>query len=220
MDRGSVLRLSAAELPAVRGVPDRGGGSGRSRAARQGPAALLRAPARRRDLPRELRGDQPGSDSPCPGVERRHAVGRSAEPGRRCRQRAHLAVRRVRLRGRTQPGCDRRDGDLPQRAVRADPVRAGHGERARAAAPDGSAVHQQVLHPRPVAGELVRPLRGRKRPHGLHHVLAQPHRRARPCHVGRLPARRCDQGHRVGACGDRGREAERARLLASSGPKA
>ena len=43
-----------------------------------------------------------------------------------------------------------------------------------AAARDRPALHQQVLHPRPAAGELVRPLCERARPHGLSRLVAQP----------------------------------------------
>ena len=51
-------------------------------------------------------------------------------------------------------------------------------EGVRAAAGDRPAVHQQVLHPRSAAGELVRRARGRAGPHGVPGVLAQ--RRRRP----------------------------------------
>ena len=54
-------------------------------------------------------------------------------------------------------------GGVRERADPADPVRAAHAEGARAAAGDRAAVHQQVLHPRPAARELVRALRGRRR---------------------------------------------------------
>ena len=47
-------------------------------------------------------------------------------------------------------------GGLRERADPADPVRADDRRGPRAAAGDRAAVHQQVLHPRPAAGELVR----------------------------------------------------------------
>ena len=49
----------------------------------------------------------------------------------------------------------RRLGGVRKRAVPADPVQAAHGDGARAAAADRAALHQQVLHPRPAAGELA-----------------------------------------------------------------
>ena len=49
----------------------------------------------------------------------------------------------------------------------------------RAAAGDRAAVHQQVLHPGPAAGELLCRPCGRAGPHGLPGVLAQRRRRSR-----------------------------------------
>ena len=60
-------------------------------------------------------------------------------------------------------------------------------QRRQAAAADRAAVHQQVLHPRPAAGELVRALRGRAGPHGVHDLVAQHAGGARAAHLGRLP---------------------------------
>ncbi len=49
---------------------------------------------------------------------------------------------------------------------------------ARAAAGDGAALHQQVLHPRPAARELVRRLRGVAGSHGVPRLVAQHRPRA------------------------------------------
>ena len=113
--------------------------------------------------------------------------------------RAHLDERRARVRGRPQSRGDARARRLPQSADRADPVRADDGARAPAAARHRSALHQQVLHPRPAAVELVRPLRRRAGPHRVRHLVAQRAARARAPRLGRLPrAGRAD--------GDRRRE--------------
>ena len=44
---------------------------------------------------------------------------------------------------------------------------------------DGAALHQQVLHPRPAAGELLRPLRRGAGPYGVPGFVAQRRRRSR-----------------------------------------
>ena len=88
-------------------------------------------------------------------------------------QRPHLDERRARVRGRPQPRGDARQRRLPQRADRADPVRADDRARPPAAAADRAAVHQQVLHPRSAARELLRPLGRRAGPHGVHDLVAQ-----------------------------------------------
>ena len=67
----------------------------------------------------------------------------------------------------------------------------------QAAAADRAAVHQQVLHPRPAAGQFLRALRGRAGPHGVHDLLAQHPARARRPHLGRLSrAGRADRDRR------------------------
>ena len=95
-------------------------------------------------------------------------------------QRPHQPDRRVGLRGRPQPRRHAGRRGLRERADPADPVRAADAAGARAAAAHGAALHQQVLHPRPAAGELVRALRGRAGPHGVHGLLAQ----RRPARLG------------------------------------
>ena len=63
----------------------------------------------------------------------------------------------ARVRGRPQPRGDAGRRGVRERADPADPVPRRRTAQVRdAAAGDGAAVHQQVLHPRPAAGELVR----------------------------------------------------------------
>ena len=77
-----------------------------------------------------------------------------------------LRIRQSDARGvqaRRQPRGDARQGDLPQRADRAHPVRADDARGLQAAAADRAAVDQQVLHSRPQSGEILHPLGGRRR---------------------------------------------------------
>ncbi len=68
----------------------------------------------------------------------------------------------------------------------------------QAAAADGAAVHQQVLHPRPAARELVRPLRGGAGPHGVHGVSWRNLGRRAGRHAGTTTSRRaCSRRSRV-----------------------
>jgi hypothetical protein len=65
-------------------------------------------------------------------------------------------------------------GGVRERTVPADPVRTTHRRGRRAAARDRATLHQQVLHPRPPAGELVRAFRVRTGADGVPRVVAQP----------------------------------------------
>ena len=113
--------------------------------------------------------------------------GRNASVLRRSGQRSHLDDRRDRLRGGPQPRDDAGCGHLRERADAGDPVRARDRARPRAAAADHSAVHQQVLHPRPAAGEFVRALRRRAEATRCSWCRGATSRRARPPDLGRLP---------------------------------
>ena len=117
------------------------------------------------------------------------------------------------VRGGPQHRRHARLGGVRERPHPAHPVHADDGEGVRAAARDRAAVHQQVLHPRPAAGELVRRLRRRPGPHGVRRLLAQ--RQGGPRHqdLGRLPARRADEGDRRRARDHGRRPGEHARLL-------
>ena len=75
--------------------------------------------------------------------------------------RPHQPDRRERVRSRPQPRGDARQRGVRERADPAHPVRAAHRRGGQAPAGDRAALHQQVLHPRPAAGELVRALCGR-----------------------------------------------------------
>ena len=66
-----------------------------------------------------------------------------------------------------------RQGRIPERAVRADPIRAGDQDGLRNAAADLPAVDQQILHHGSAAEEFVRPLGGRARLHRVHGVVGQ-----------------------------------------------
>mgnify|MGYP003694630315 CR=1 FL=1 len=153
-------------------------------------AIALRGPA-------VLRGDQPGQflrhqsrGDAAGGGDRRAKRRRGDDALRRgSGQGPHLDDRRERVRGRQEHRDDRGCRRLRERAHSAHPVRAAHRTGLCAAAGDRSAVHQQVLHPRPAAGEFVRPLRASTQGHTVFLVVvAQHHARAGPSDLGRLPA--------------------------------
>ena len=60
----------------------------------------------------------------------------------------------------------------------------------------GAAGHQQVLHPRPAARKLVRPLRARPGPYGVPDLVAEHRREPRALVMGRLPRARHHAGNR------------------------
>ena len=90
----------------------------------------------------------------------------------------------------TQRGGLRRLGGLRERAVPVDPVRAADRQGRDAAAADRAAVHQQVLHPRPAARELVRALCLRTGHDGVPGLLAQSRREPGPRRPGTTTSRR------------------------------
>jgi polyhydroxyalkanoate synthase len=67
-------------------------------------------------------------------------------------------------------------GGVPQRAHRTHPVQAGHAHRVCGTRADRAGVDHEVLHPRPVAAQLAGALPCGARAHGIHHLVAQPHR--------------------------------------------
>ena len=144
-------------------VPERTRRPRAAAAGGQAPAGVRDPAVRRRAVAGELSGDQPRRAEACARDRGREPRPRRREPRRRRAQGPHHDDRRGRFRGRPQPRADTRRRRLPQRADRADPVRAVHRARAPPAAADRAAVHQQVLHPRPAAVELVRAPRGRRR---------------------------------------------------------
>ena len=103
------------------------------------------------------------------------------------------------VRGRPQSRRHRGQRRVRERDVPAHRVQAAHRRGARAAAADGAAVHQQVLHPRPAARQLVRaPCRQARPPH-LRHELAQSRREPAHRDLGRLRRAGRDTRHRRGA---------------------
>jgi hypothetical protein len=79
-------------------------------------------------------------------------------------QQGHVSMTdEKRLRSRPQRRDHRRRGGVRERAVPADRIQAADQAGVRAPLPGGAALHQQVLHPRPAAGELADPLPGRSR---------------------------------------------------------
>ena len=82
----------------------------------------------------------------------------------------------------TTPG----QGHLPERPDAAHPIRADDENGARDPAAHRAAVDQQVLHPRPHAGEILHQVVRRPGPHRLRHLLGQPGRAARHEIVRRL----------------------------------
>ena len=209
----AVLRLPAAVVPAVLALRDgarRGleaGGPG------AGEAPLLHPPVSRGDLAGELRRDQSGGVEARRGDRRREPRARPAEPLRRRRQGPHRARRRVGVRAREEPRHDAGRGGVRERRDAAPSVRAAHEEGVRASAADRPAVHQQVLHARPQAGQLVRPLLRGRGPHRVPGLVAQPAARARPPDLGRLRHPGRAEGGRRDARRRRRRDAERPRLL-------
>ena len=104
----------------------------------------------------------------------------------------------VQSRGRRQHGDDAGQGDLPERADAADPVRAGDGKRAAHAASDRAAVDQQVLHPRSQAGKILHQMVRRSGHHGVRDLLGQSGQEPR-----RQDLRRLHEGRPAGGDGRR-----------------
>ncbi len=211
--RQSGRGILGRRLPAQCAHPAGPGGSRGDRCQDQGAPALRRRAVDGRLRAEQLHGAQ------CRGAEegdrhagREHCQGR-AEPAEGHPAGPCVDDRRERVRGRPQRGHDRRRGGVRERAVPADRIQAADQAGVRAPVPGGAALHQQVLHPRPAAGELADPLPGGAGPSHFRDQLAQPRRVAQGQDLGRLHRRRRDQGHRGGA-GDHGREADqRAGLL-------
>ena len=66
-----------------------------------------------------------------------------------------------------------RQGGVPQRADRTDPVLSDHRESASGTDPDRPGLDHEVLHPRSVAAELAGETSHRQRFHRLHDLVAQ-----------------------------------------------
>ena len=66
-----------------------------------------------------------------------------------------------------------RQGGIPQRADRADPVLSDHRKGASGTDPDRAGLDHEVLHSRSVAAELAGEVSHRRRLHRLHDLVAQ-----------------------------------------------
>ena len=111
-------------------------------------------------------------------------------------------------------GATRRLGRVRERSAPADPIQAAYGEGARAAAPDRAAVHQQVLHPRPAAGELADPPCARCGPSGVRPVVAQRRRsRSRTRPGTTTSSKACSSAIDIVQADHRPRADQHARLL-------
>ena len=179
MEIEPVLRFRDAALSADHAM---GAGPGaqrrRPRSAHPQEGRVLRPADHQRAGAVEFRAHQSGSAARDAGLQRRQSGSRHEDAGRRHRGRprhaAHPPVRSLQSRGRRQHGDDAGQGDLPERADAADPVRAGDGKRAAHAASDRAAVDQQVLHPRSQAGKILHQMVRRSGHHGVRDFLGQP----------------------------------------------
>ena len=189
--RAAFLRVGQAVVPALWRIPESDRVAGDASGGGKAPARILGAAVRRRDRADELSRDESRRAEPRVGDRRRQCRRGAQQLCRRRRQGPDHDERRVGICARPQPRRHARQRRLPQRADRAPAVRRDDGEGGEATAADRAAVHQQVLHPRPATGELVRPPRGRAGPYGVHDLVAQRSGRARPPDVGRLPAAGC-----------------------------
>ena len=212
--RATRSRLSRRSLPAQRAHAAGPGRGGRHRRQDQGPACASRwssgwPPRRRatswRSTPRRSARRWRPRARASPGP---------AEPAGRTSSRATCrmtdeSVFEVGRNVATTEGAVVFENDLFQ-LIEYKPLT---GQGVRAAVPGRAAVHQQVLHPRPAAGELADPLPGGAGPSHLRGQLAQPGRVDGGQDLGRLHRGRRAQGDRGGA-GDHRRQADqRAGLL-------
>ena len=104
-------------------------------------------------------------------------------------QHQYPAIRSEHVRGRTQSRDHARQGDVPERADPAHPIRADHGSGAEDAAADRAALDQQILRARPDAGKILHQMVRRPGPDGLRHFMGQSGRAARRQGLRRLHAR-------------------------------
>ena len=202
-----------ARVPAQRRVPEQDGRRGRDGSQDQEARQVRRAAVGRGVLAFELPGDQPEGAADVARNRRREPEGRPGKPAGRPAARQDHPDRRDGVRGRQERGDQRGRDRLREPAVPAHPVQAADAEGLFAPLPARSALHQQVLHPRPAARELVHPLRGGAGPHGVRGVVEEPAAVRGEGHVGRLPRGGRDPRHPRGP-GDQRREADQhSRLL-------
>ena len=178
-ENARVLRPPAG-LSAVVAVHARAGGRGRSRAADRGQGAVRSRCNDRCARPDQHAGRKPrrvrravetGGSSVARGMERflEDVATNEGRPSQVDLSRFELG---------TRPRSEPRPGRVPERADRADPVRADHAHGACHTAAAQPALDQQVLRPRPGAGPELHRMGGRARPHGVRHELRQPRARS------------------------------------------
>ena len=189
LGRERALLRPASVLPALR-TGDEGARGDRRRRGAGGQGRVRGRAARRRARADELppgnptalkRAFETGGTSLVRGASRfvDDAVPTAAGRGRWTRARSCSAG----------PRGDPGEGRLPEQADGADPVRAAHGEGLRDPDPAQPALDQQVLHHGSGAGEELRRVGARPRPHSLLHQLPQPGRVVPGRGLRGLPAR-------------------------------
>jgi|GEM_PF-4310616 len=190
---GRVVR--GGDVPAQRPHDAAAGRRGAGR--REDPPAhpLRGAAVDRGERAEQLPRLQPGGAAQGAGDPGREPDAGHAAPAARPQARAPVADRRERLRGGPQRGHHRGQRDLREPAVPADRVQTADGQGVRAAAADRAAVHQQVLHPRPAAGQLLRAPCAGAGAAGVPGQLAQCRREPRAGRLGRVHRGRRDPGH-------------------------
>ena len=135
VERAAGVPLPARFLPAHLEDDDAGGGRCEPGRAHQAAHALLHAPVPRRGGAVELPAHQSRGAQGRDGKRRRDAAGGHEEPARRHREGPHLDDRRdAPSRSGRNIAVTPGRGGVRERADPADPVRAAHGEGARAAA--------------------------------------------------------------------------------------
>ncbi len=184
-DQGQPLRRSdlaaelagvvhRARLPAQCRVHEPHGRLGAGRPQDQGAGEVRGVAVRRCGRAVELPGAQSQGAEDAAGHQRREPDQGPAEPARRHAEGQDHADRRGRVRGRQERCHHRGRGGVRERADPADPVQAAHRQGVCAAVRAGAAGDQQVLHPRPAAGQLDDPLRAGAGPSGVRGVVEEP----------------------------------------------
>lgn len=190
------LPLLAPVVPARRAVVARGDPRRARRiAASRGRRRVLRAADARHVRAGELCRDEPRNRAAHRAHGRREPrAGRVELSGRRPPPDHEAAARgRRAVRARPESRDDARPRRVPQSPDRAAAVQPDDARRLRAARADRARMDHEVLHPRSVGAQLAHPLPGRRRAHGVLHLVAQ-----RRCERPRPEPRRLPQARRDG----------------------